>query len=328
MKNRISSKSKPKITSSTMKNSQNNVKVLNIKRSDYLSYDDLRSMRKKVNELTTLNYDNEESNNINITDDTGDFMQDFNKNFEENYSGVISIATLFCTINKLFEDVGWKFSNYNKLDVSKCELTNLITKQKFKINISFDEGYEADIKEHRMKKKNEKPEYFHVYDNDESKYLYMNNDDDIKSKVVDLNDVKIINGVHDENTIDGKLHAYSAARTRIKRNLPDLQEEIYVILEEVSDEIKNRVTHFDDPFSLLKIFEENSHEIKNSTKEKFDCDDDQEYLTREYEKIENNSYHFVLVEGINNVNSEERQITMLPTNQSLMTTNPSKDFYY
>ncbi|PKY19899.1 hypothetical protein RhiirB3_407491, partial [Rhizophagus irregularis] len=55
-----------------MKNSQNNVK---------------RSMRKKVNELTTLNYDNEESNNINITDDTGDFMQDFNKNFEENYSG-------------------------------------------------------------------------------------------------------------------------------------------------------------------------------------------------------------------------------------------------
>jgi hypothetical protein len=316
MKNRTSSKS-----SSTMRNSQNNVKILNIKRSDYLSFDDLKSMRKKVNELTTLNYDNEESNNIDITDPTGDFMQDL-KNFEENYSGVISIATLFCTINKLFEDVGWKFSNYNKLDGSKCELTNLITKQKFKFNISFDEGYEADIKEHRMKKKNEKPKYFHVYDNDESKNLYMNSNDestkkcDIKGKVVDLNDMKIINGVHNENRIDGKLQTYSAARTRIKRNLPNLQEEIYVILEEVSDEIRNRVTHFDDPFSLLKIFEENSRENMNSTKEKFDYDDDQEYLMREYEKIENNSYRFVLVEGINNVNSEERQIKMLPTNSS------------
>ncbi|GBC07891.1 hypothetical protein RclHR1_07760006 [Rhizophagus clarus] len=293
-------------TSSNSKNAspQNNVKILNIKRSDYLSYDDLRSMRKKVNELTTLNYENENTNNVNIIDPTGDFMQDL-KHFEENYSGVVSIATLFCTINKLFEDVGWKFSNYNKLDGSKCELTNLITKQKFRINISFDEGYEADIKEHRMKKKNEKPEYFHVYDIDESKYLYMNNDVD-KSKVVDLNDVVVINGVHDENRIDGKLQAYSAARTRIKRNLPDLQEEIYVILEEVSDEIRNRVTHFDDPFSLLKIFEQNSRENNNSSKEKFDRNDDQEYLTREYEKFENNNnFHFVLVEGINNVNNEK-----------------------
>ncbi|RIA94689.1 hypothetical protein C1645_759308 [Glomus cerebriforme] len=278
---------------------EKNVKILNIKRSDYLSYDDLKSMRKKVKELTTLDYENEGTNPINITDTTEDFTQDL-KDFEENYSGVISIATLFCTINKLFEDVGWKFSNYNKLDGSKCELTNLITKQKFRINISFDEGYEADIKESRMKKKNEKPKYFHVYDNEESRKLYMINDEDYtekNKKVVDLdknvNNVEIINGVHESSRIDGKLQAYSAARTRIKRNLPGLQEEIYIILENVSNEIKNKVAHFDDPFSLLK------------TKEKSDGNKDQEYLMREYEKIEMNSCRFVLVEGINSVKSGE-----------------------
>jgi hypothetical protein len=83
------------------------------------------------------------------------------------------------------------------------------------------------------------------------------------------------------------LLTYSAARTRIKRNLPGLQEEIYIILEKVTDEIRNRVAHFDDPFSLLD---------DKSIREK---SDDQEYLTKEYEKIEKNSYHFISVEGIN-----------------------------
>src|SRR5687767_9909816 len=98
------SESKSKVSKTTKYTkptvTQNNTKIFNVKHSDYLSYDDLKSMRMKINELATLNHENEE-----------EIMQDF----EENYSGIISIITLFCTINKLFEDVGWKFSNYNKL---------------------------------------------------------------------------------------------------------------------------------------------------------------------------------------------------------------------
>ncbi|CAI2167788.1 11851_t:CDS:1 [Funneliformis geosporum] len=280
---------KSKISTSTIKNSQKNVQILNVNRSDYLSYDDVKLMRRKINELATMNCEDEKSliDTIDITDITSNTTE-YLKDFKEKFSGVISIVTLLCTINKLFEDIGWKFSNFNELDGGKCELTDLITKKTFRLNVIFDEGYESDIIKHRMRKESEEQKYFYVYDHGETKLLKNNNDNismNVKGKT-NMDGVKIINGSHDDNSCD-VLQTYSAARSRIKRNLP-VSRGIDIILDKVTDEIRNSVVHFDNPFSLL---EEKSQESNDGS--------NQEHLMREYEEIEKNSHYFVLIGKVN-----------------------------
>ncbi|CAG8728034.1 9792_t:CDS:1 [Funneliformis caledonium] len=284
---------KQKVSSST-RNSQKNVQILNVNRSDYLSYDDVKLMRRKINELATMNCEDEESliDPIDITDIAFNTTEGL-KDFKEKFSGVISIVTLLCTINKLFEDIGWKLSNFNELDGGKCELIDLTTKQTFRLNVIFDEGFESDIKRHRMRKESEIPKYFYVYDHGETKLLRNNTDNismNVKGKIIDvetnMNGVKIINGAHEDNSCDG-LQTYSAARSRIKRNLP-VSRGIDIILDEVTDEIRNRVVHFDSPFSL---FEGKSRESNDGS--------NKEHLKREYEEIEKNNHHFVLIGKVN-----------------------------
>src|SRR5687768_560082 len=89
---------KQKVSSST-RNCQKNVQILNVNRSDYLSYEDVKLMRRKINELATMNREDEESliDPIDITDIAFNTTEGL-KDFKEKFSGVISIVTLLCTI--------------------------------------------------------------------------------------------------------------------------------------------------------------------------------------------------------------------------------------